>query len=342
VKLPANRITDFLAKPDSGMRATLVYGADGGLVRERADRLAQAISLDARDPFRVADLAAGSLAADPARLHDETAAQSLTGGRRLVRVRGAGDGVGPVFERFLADPPPGDGFVVVEAGELQSRSSLRRAFEAAKNAAAIACYADGRRELEVLAREVLGARGIAVSAEAMAYLAGHLGGDRGLSRSELEKLALFVGDKGTVGLTEAMLAVGDSAQLGLEDIALAAADGDASALERALSRALGEGEAPVSVLRASIRHFQRLHLAGARVDSGMSEDEALKSLRPPLFFKAQDRVKRQLRLWPERRAAQALDVLVQAELNAKRTGLPPEVMCRDALLRIARGARARR
>jgi DNA polymerase-3 subunit delta len=342
VKLAANRITDFLAKPNPGMRAALVYGVDGGLVRERADRLAQAISLDARDPFRVADLAAGSLAADPARLHDEAAAQNLTGGRRLVRVRDAGDGVGPLFERFLADPPPGDGFVVVEAGELQSRSSLRRAFEAARNAAVIACYADGKRELEELARDVLGARGIAVSAEAMAYLAGHLGGDRGLSRGELEKLALFVGDEGTVGLAEATQAVGDSAQLDLEDVALAAADGDASALERALSRALGEGEAPVSVLRALIRHFQRLHLAGARVDSGMSEDEALRSLRPPLFFKVQDRVKRQLRLWPERRAAQALDVLVQAELNAKRTGLPPEAVCRDALLRIARGARARR
>jgi DNA polymerase-3 subunit delta len=342
VKLPANRTNAFLAKPDPGMRAALVYGPDGGLVAERADRLARAISPDERDPFRVADLAAAPLVADPARLHDEAAAQNLTGGRRLVRVRNAGDAVGALFERFLAVPPPGDSFVVVEAAELQSRSSLRRAFETAKIAAVIPCYPDGKRELEELARDVLGARRIAVSAEAMAYLAAHLGGDRRLSRSELEKLALFVGDNGAVGLAEATQAVGDSAQLSLEDVVLAAADGDAPALERALSRAFDEGEMPVSVLRALMRHFQRLHLAGARVESGMSEDDALKSLRPPLFFKLQDRVKYQLRLWPERRAAQALDVLVQAELNAKRTGLPPEAVCRDALLRIARGARARR
>jgi DNA polymerase-3 subunit delta len=342
LKLSVNRIAAFLAKPDPGMRAALLYGPDGGLARERADRLAQAIVPDVRDPFRVCDLAAGSLAADPARLYDEAASQNLTGGRRLVRVRDAGDGVGALFERFLSDPPPGDSFVVVEAAELPSRSSLRRSFEAANGAAAIPCYADGKRELEELAREVLGARGVTVSVEALAYLAAHLGGDRRLSRSELEKLALFVGDKGAVGLAEATQTVGDSALLTLEDVVLAAADGDAPALERALARAFSEGETAVSLLRAVMRHFQRLHLAGARVGSGMSEDDALRSLRPPLFFKLQDRVKRQLRLWPERRAAQALDVLVQAELNAKRTGLPAEVVCRDVLLRIARGARARR
>lgn len=340
MKLPPNRIAAFLAKPDATLRAALFFGPDAGLVRERADRLASAVAPDPGDPFRVSDLAAAALAADPARLHDEAAAQSLTGGRRLVRVRDAGDAAGALFERFLDDPPPGDSVTVVEAGELAARSSLRRAFESADNAAAIACYGDGRREIEELAREVLGARGIAVSGEALAYLAGHLGGDRRLSRGELEKLALFVGDKGKVDLAAATQSVGDSAQLTVEDVVLAAAEGDAPALERALERAFQEGEMPVSVLRALMRHFQRLHLAQARIDSGMSEDEAMRSLRPPLFFKLQERFKRQLRLWPERRAAQALELLVQAELNAKRTGLPPEAVCRDALLRIARGAAA--
>jgi DNA polymerase-3 subunit delta len=137
--------------------------------------------------------------------------------------------------------------------------------------------------------------------------------------------------------------VGDSAELGLDDVVIAAAEGDAAMLERALERAFAEGEMAVGVLRAAMRHFQRLHLTAARLASGMSEEEALRSLRPPLFYKAQESFKRALRLWPERRAAQALDALVEAEINAKRTGLPPEAICREALLRLARRAqRARR
>jgi DNA polymerase-3 subunit delta len=341
MKLPANRIAALLAKPDAGLRAALFYGPDAGLVRERADRLALAIAPDPKDAFRIADVTAQALAADPARLHDEAAAMSLTGGRRVVRVRDAGDAVGALFQRFLDDPPPGDSLTIVEAGELASRSSLRRAFEGAKAAAAIACYADGRRELEDLVREVLGGRGIAVSGEAMAYLADHLGGDRLLSRRELEKLALYVGDGGKVGLAEAAAVVGDSAQLTLEDAVLAACEGDAAALERALSRAFQEGEMPVSVLRALMRHMQRLHLTQARIAGGMNAEEAIRSLRPPLFFKLQDRFRSQLRLWPERRAAHALEMLLEAELNAKTTGLPAEAVSRDALLKVARVAAGR-
>jgi DNA polymerase III subunit delta len=342
VKLAPARLSAFLAAPDRTARAALVYGGDAGLVRERADRLARAIVPDPKDAFRVADLAATALAGDPARLWDEAAALSLVGGRRLVRVRDAGDSVGTLFDRFLGDLPPGDSFVLVEGGELAARSSLRRAFESAAAAVAIACYADGRRELEALAREVLGAHKVTASGEAVAYLATHLGGDRLLSRGELEKLALYAGDGGTVGLEEARASIGDSAALDLDDIVLAAAEGDAAQVERALERAFQEGEMPVTVIRAAMRHFQRLSLLAARLAQGMSEDDALRSLRPPLFFRVQDRVRRQLRLWPEQRTTQALTVLLEAEINAKRTGLPADAICRDALLRLARLAASRR
>ena len=342
MKVAPARIAAFLAKPDAAMRAALVYGPDAGLVRERADRIAATICADLRDTFRVADVTAAALIGDPARLNDEAASLSLIGGRRVVRVRDASDAAGALFERFLAAPPPGDSVVVVEGGELAARSSLRRAFEDAALAFAIPCYADGRRELEELVREVLGARRITIDGDAIAYLVGHLGGDRLASRRELEKLALFAGDGGRVGLAEAALSVGDSAAMTIDDIVFAAAEGDAAALERALMRAFLEGEMPISVLRALMRHFQRLHLVQSRVAAGASDEDALRSLRPPLFFKLQDRFKRQLRVWSTARTAHALSLLTQAEINAKTTGLPAEAICRDALLRIARGAQARR
>jgi len=320
----------------------LVYGPDAGLVGERADKLAAAICPDLRDPFRVAEVDAAGLAGDPARLYDEAASLSLTGGRRLVRVREAGDQLGALFAGFLKALPPGDGFVLVEAGDLPVRSSLRRAFEAAKEAAAIACYADGPREIEELAREVLGARKISVTPDAMQYLVQNLGGDRQVSRQELEKLALYAGDGGRVDEPAVAAIVGDTAAVSIDDVIFAAADGEAAALERALTRAFQEGEQPVTVLRALMRHFQRLYLVGSRLAQGTSEEDALKSLRPPLFFKLADRFKRQLRLWPPARAAAALEALVEAECQAKTTGLPSETVCRAALLRIARGAAGRR
>src|SRR5437588_904429 len=136
MKLPASRVETFLRRPDPDIQAVLFYGPDAGLVRERADAVARTVCSDLRDAFLVAELAAAALAADPARLADEAAQISLMGGRRVVRVRDAADGIAAVFGRFLT-APLGDAMVIVEAGDLPGRSTLRRVFDDASTAAAI-------------------------------------------------------------------------------------------------------------------------------------------------------------------------------------------------------------
>ena len=342
MKLTGARIQGFvagyIAKPDPKLRAILVYGPDSGLVRERAESLAKSVAPDLDDPFRVMTLPGSALASDPARLNDEMAALSFTGGRRLVRVKDASDALGGLFGSLLDAPPAGDSVAIIEASELAGRSALRRVFESAKNAVALPCYADGPAELGELVTSVLASHKIAAAGDARDYLVSRLGGDRGLSRAELEKLALYAGDGGRIGLEDAIACVGDSAALSVDDAVLAAADGDAAALERALQRAFQEGESAVGIVKAAMRYFEKLHLAGSRIAAGMSADAALQSLRPPIFFKQQARFQGALRQWSPRKAAVALAVLLEAEQQCKRTGFPDRTICSDALLRLARGA----
>jgi DNA polymerase-3 subunit delta len=337
VKLPSGRVEPFLRHPDPDIHAVLLYGPDAGLVRERAEVLGRSISPDLHDPFRVADITGAALAADPARLHDEAAQISLMGGRRLVRVREPADAQSGVFARFLA-APLGDALIVVEAGDLPARSTLRRAFEEAAAGVAIACYPDGVRELGTVIRDSLGAHNIVASRDALQFLTGHLGGDRLLTRSELEKLALYAGDGGRVELDDARMSIADSAALSLDDAVLSAAEGDAAALDRALTRVFQEGASEVAVVRAMLRHLQRLHLLCVRVRAGEPVEAALRNARPPIFFKQQDSYRRQLGLWREPALRQQLERLAAAEIRLKTTGIPTGSVCREALLAVARSA----
>jgi DNA polymerase-3 subunit delta len=334
VKLATARVEAFLRHPDPGTRAVLLYGPDAGLIRERAETVARTVCPDLRDPFRVADLAAASLAADPARLADEAAQLSLMGGRRVIRVREAGDGLGALFARFLADSV-GDTLVVAEAGDLPGRSALRRVFDDSPAAAAIGCYPDSARDLAQVIRDACAARRIGISRDAADFLVGHLGGDRLLTRAELEKLTLYAGDGGRIELDDARAVVADSAALSLDDALLAAAEGDAASLDRALARVFQEGESPVSVVRALLRHLQRLHLLAARIAAGASAEQAIRAARPPIFFKQQDSYRRQLARWSEARLRRALDRVAEAEFRMKLTGLPAETICREAMFTTA-------
>ena len=339
MKLAAGQIGGFLRRPDPQIRAVLLYGPDAGLVRERADMLARAICPEPHDPFRVAELTGAVLAADPARLVDEAAQISLMGGRRVIRLREAGDALAPLFSRFLVDSA-GDGLVIAEAGDLPGRSALRRAFDEAPRGAAIGCYPDSARDLAAVIRETFATRHIAASRDAIEFLVGHLGGDRLLTRSELEKLTLYAGDGGRIELDDVRAVIADSAALSLDDAVLAAAEGDAIALDRALGRVFQEGESAVSVIRALLRHLQRLHVLATRLAAGGSLDESIRAARPPIFFKQQDSWRRQLQRWSEARLRTALDRVAEAEFRMKQTGLPAETLCREAMFSIAERARS--
>ncbi len=340
MKLSAARVDAFVRRPDPDARAFLVYGPDAGLVRERADALAGHFVPDLRDPFRVAELAAAQLRDDPARLADEAAALALTGGRRVVRVRDASDAHADVLKRFLA-APVGDAPIIAEAGELGPRSRLRRLFEDAGNAAALPCFADEGAALRGLIEEVLAGGGFAIEPAALDFLESTLGGDRLVTRAELDKLATYMGEERRITLADAEACVGDSSAVTLDRIALAAAAGDLGGLERALVRAYLEGAAPVSILRATARHLQRLHRAAGMVAAGETAESAVKSFRPPLHFRLRDALRAQLARWPAGRAAAAMDIVLDAELRCKTTGMPAETVCSHALLRVARAAARR-
>src|SRR6202045_1884376 len=284
MKLSAARVAAFLQRPNREIRAVLLYGPDAGLVSERGDTLARTVCPDLKDPFRVTDLIGAALAADPARLADEAAQMSLIGGRRVVRVRDAADRLAGLFAGFL-DTAPGDAFIVVEAGDLPGSSSLRRAFDRSLRAAAIGCYPDTARDRAAVIDNALRAHRITASADAIQYLVEHLGNDRLVTRSELEKLALYAGDGVRVEFEDARLSVGDSAEIELDDALMAAAEGDTARVDRVLGKVFQEGESPVSVTRAMLRHLHRLHVLAARLAAGSTLAEGMSSARPPIFFK---------------------------------------------------------
>ncbi len=337
MKISGSRADGFAAKPDPKIRAVLVHGPDSGLVRERAMALVRRVVADPRDPFRVAELTGAALKSDPARLADEAASLAFGGGRRVVRVRDAGEESVAAFTAFL-DDPKGDSLVVAEAGALGTRAALVKLFDASDLAAGIACYEDSDQDLESLVDRTLGAEKIRLAGDAREFLLDRIGSDRQVTRGELAKLALYAGPGGTLTVADIASCLGDTAGLSLDDVALAAGDGDLPELMRCLDRAWAGKDGPVQVLRSVIRHFQRLHLAAALVAEGKPPKSALAGLRPPVIFKHQDRMAAQLRRWPPDRAAAALSRLTRAEIDCKTTGYPDVAICTRTLMEIARAA----
>jgi DNA polymerase-3 subunit delta len=272
-KLDARRAAAALADPAS-WRCVLLHGDDPGLVRERAAALVKAV-IGGPDPFRLAEVSRDAAAKDQGLLAAEMSAMALTGGRRVVVVRDATDALAPAVKAALA--APGDALLVIEAGELPARGRLRALLEAAAEAAVITCYRERGAELAATLRALLTEAGVSADGDALEELATRLGEDRMLLRREVEKLALYVGAGGRVTAEDVLACVGDGSALDLEEALMAATAGDVALADRALEAAVAEGGSAVGLLRAALRHVQRLHLAASGV--------APEALRPPVFFR---------------------------------------------------------
>ncbi|NMJ40988.1 DNA polymerase III subunit delta [Roseomonas sp. JC162] len=338
-KVDARRIAAVLADPGPA-RLVLIFGEDGGLVRERGEALSRAVAGD--DPFRLVDIPREQAAKDATLLAAEAATPALTGGRRLVRVRDATDGLANAAKAVLAGNGPG--VVLLEAGSLDGRKGLRAALEkAGPEAAVIACYAETGPALEASITSLLREFGVGADPAAVSWMAQRLGEDRLVMRRECEKLALYVGAGGRATEEDVLASLAEGSSLDLDAALLAATEGDAARADRALDAAFAEGAAAVQVVRGALRHVQRLEVAALAVADGASVADAVGGLRPMVFFKARPAFERAVRLWKPDMLARAGTALLEAERATKTTGTPDEAVARSAILGLAREAvRARR
>lgn len=333
--LPRN-IDMFVKKPDKAARVILVYGPDLGLMRERATALGLSVVQDINDPFNVAALSADHIAEDPARLSDEANAISMMGGDRLVRVTDAADKLTPLIKSYLENPSK-SALIILEAGELNAKSSLRKLCETSPAAAAIPCYIEDERDLSRFIRELIQAEKLSIDGDAVAWLALNISGDRRKVRSELEKLVTYKGDEASpISLQDAQAACGESGARSLDDLVFSVGGRQSAKALEVYNQLLSEGVNFIVVLRTLQNHFRRLHVTKARmIENDLSADEAMKSLNPKIFYKYEAPFRSQLGTWSLSSLDKVQTRLNDIEASCKQTGMPADTLCAQAVLGIS-------
>ncbi|NHO32397.1 DNA polymerase III subunit delta [Acetobacter fallax] len=333
MKIDARSIGKVLNAPDA-WRFVLLHGDDSGLIREYASDLTRRVAGSLDDPFRVAALTRET----HDRFAEEATALSLDGGQRVVWVREGSDSLaGPVSSVLDG---VGSALIIVEAGVLPARAKLRKLAEARQDSASIGCYPEEGRVLEGSVRRMFGERQVRITNEALGWLVTQLGSDRAGVRNEIEKLALYAGPDHELDLEDVRVCIGDSGSASIDDSVFLALEGDRAGTDLALERALSEGANPVAVARVLLGHISRLRRVKAATEQGESRVEAMKSLRPPVFFKKQQSFERALSLWSLPALAELAQRTQAFELSCKQTGAMDMLLCRRHLSVIAAKAAA--
>ncbi|MEO0412899.1 MAG: DNA polymerase III subunit delta [Pseudomonadota bacterium] len=337
MKLAAKDAAKAFAWLRQSEHVVVAYGEDSGGVDDLLKAAERAICGSQDEPSSVRVLIRPEdISGDSAKLADEAAQPGFFGDLKILRV-------GPVTDTHVealksVTERPRSAYVLVNAGALSPRSKVRKYFEASKSAYIVPCYRDDARAIDRLIEDVLTSHGVQISRDARRYLQNTLGADRAMSRSELEKLALYAGENARtkpIDIDTVTNLIGDSSERSANDVAAAAFSGQAAQAEHLLGKSLVQETHGAEVVRALSRRAIRLLTALALMEDGESLEGAMKGLRPPVFWKEKATYQAQIQGWSIAGLEHCIAILNEAEKSIKSSGPSHDALLGRAILSIA-------
>ena len=330
-KVSAGRLRAETARPDPAAVGWLIHGPEPTETDDLCGQLSEGLIARAGPGAELTRLDPAEIRRDPARLGDSLRAGSLFGGRPVVVVEGAGEGLAAAVADAVDGLNDGDGLLLVTAGQLGAGSRLRKLFEDAAALRALAAYPQplGRADIDQMLRDAGLGTGIEPAAlDQLQALARDLAPSelRGLMRS----LALYLLDSPRPVTTADIEALQPGALEGEVDAvvdAVTARRPDAAVAS--LARARTGGVAPATLAMALGRRFRQLHALAAAPDG---PGAAIGRLRPPVFGPRRDALLREARDWPGSAIEAALHSVFEAELLLRSTGGPPDAAVVERLV----------
>jgi len=328
----------FLSAPPSAVSGFLFYGPDSMQIAARAEALVRMLSSKAGPDAEILRFYESDLSGDPSRVAAELATGSLFGGTKIVWLTAL-----PVKAQAtlagIAAAPIESAYLAVQAPDLKKSHKLVQAFEAAPFLAAVPSYGEDQESLSAAVRRQAQSAGYEIAADAATLIAIRCDFSALLAQSEMEKLMTYAGASRRIALEDVDACLADQQTAGLSEIADCALNGEGRKALAAFERFMAAEQNVTPVLAVLSQALMRLHAVKAAADSGTPLMQAIKELKPPVFFKQQDMLAAQARRWP----AAALAVQI-GRLNTalKETRLRPglaEDIAADLLIAIAKQAR---
>jgi DNA polymerase-3 subunit delta len=214
-----------------------------------------------------------------------------------------------------------------------------QAFEASASLAAIGCHGEDSASITAVLRQQFNSAGYEIDAEALALIAARSDFSALIARSEAEKLMSYAGSARKITLDDVEACLADQQSAGFQEIVDAALEGNGRESLLAFERLMASEQNVTPVLVVLSSSLQRLQVLRSALDSGASISQAIKDLRPPVFFKQQNALAAQVRAWPLDALKSYLKRLNDTVRDTRLKPALAEAFTRELLLSIAKTGR---
>ena len=321
MKISSYQVENYIKKiGDEKISGCLLYGPEPTITRFRFDIIAKKIVNDLSDPFLVSQISSEKIKEDKAILVDEFYSISMLGGRRLIMIKDCDVHTLGALKNLLADPQYGrksDNFILIQAGDLDKSSALRKLVEESQFLMAIPCYEEDVASLRKSISEIFAGNEIIAENEIINLIIKNYGKDRNLITNEINKIKNYLGEDKNLSLETFKKLVSLKNDDNLQDFAVQFASKNYEWCFLQAERALDGGNESIMLVRNLINYFSKLYNAKILIErSGKGIDEAVKSAQ--IFYKIEADFRKNLQNLSLKFIAKSLQSFEKLEINLKK------------------------
>ena len=303
----------------------LIYGENLGLINDLKKKIGnealknQIIKVNQEDLLK-----------NPGYLFSQIKNISLFEDQKFIFIENATDKIlEPIVE---IEPDVENNKIYLFGNTLEKRSKLRLHFESSSKFDVVPCYEDSEITIKkIISNNLKGFSG--VSTQLINLLVEKVGFNRVKLNNEIEKIKIFFNDK-SITIDDLDKLLNDKEENDFNHIKDSALKGDNILTNKLLSSTIFEKEKiPLYLSIISQRLFKLKELALLTLNS--NENEAIKNIKPPIFWKDKPNFLQQIRLWKTDKLNVALNKIYKYEMMFKSNGnLDKEILIKKLLVDI--------
>jgi len=313
---------------ESHIKALLLYGPDSGLVLLRSKEVIKKLNTD---PLNTISISEEQLKENSSIIFDEFLSISLFGDKKLILIKNTNNSISKTLEDIFATEPKGNNFILITAGNLDNKSSLRKIAENSSYIATIPCYADDDKTITKIIHQKLKEYGFKYTTDVANELTNNFGGNRLTIINELQKLNSYKGNNKNLTIEDISKCVKDTSENNINDLINEFTNLNINSTNKILGKLFSEAIYPIAIIRSFITYFLKLQLLQYQIQQGKTFQAITQEYR--IFWKQAPIIKYHLNLWSSKKINHFLDKLIEIEVKCKTTGCFAELELSNFLLK---------
>ena len=187
--------------------------------------------------------------------------------------------------------------VIFKTAELKKNSKFRSFFEKSVKYACLPCYENNQEEVKKIIEKTLKLENLEINKSLLNFMVFFFHQNRSNISNELEKLVVFLKNNQELDEATFLKIINTNKIFELENLIYAIVSGELKTLDILLRLKKRNNFSNILVVNSLVNHFYKLIYFKEKYQLSGSRQTALKSLKPPIFFKYQEEFFTQSKFW---------------------------------------------